>query len=344
MTKKIETYAAARQKGILLNANECTDNLSSEIIQEIQQAIPSIAFNRYPDNDETDIRKAYADVLHIDSDMVLAGNGSDQMLGLMIGTFLGKGKVLYTYDPDFSMYDYYASSYEAEVEKFQLNADGTLDIPAFIQRGKDVHASLVVFSNPNNPTGNCLNSEEIQEILKGFKDIPVIVDEAYIEFSDKESSIALLSQYDNLYVTRTLSKAYALAGIRLGFLISSKKNMDAIRPLAVPYALNSVTMKIGEIVLSHYDEVMEHVHHVKDMRNALYEETKKFQSLHFWPSQGNFLHGCCDHKDRLLELFAEKNIVIRDYKNSNAFRISIGNEEENSLVLSVLKKYEEEFS
>lgn len=344
MAKKIESYTAQTQSGLLLNANESTSNLNPELIREIQEAIPSIAFNRYPDNSQMEIREAYGKAMHLNPACILAGNGSDQMLGLLIGTFLGKGKTLYTFDPDFSMYDYYASAYEASIKKQELNPDGTLDLPSFIEEGKKAGVDLVMFSNPNNPSGNCLSIDQIRTILEGFSDIPVVVDEAYMEFSDEESALNLIDTYDNLYVTRTMSKAYSLAGIRLGFLISSEKNMDAIRPSAVPYALNSLTMRIGKIVLEHADEFQKSIEETKKRRKAMYAEVKKLKSVYFWNSQANFLHGRCDHKDALLKLFAQKGIVIRNYEGKDTFRITIGGEEENQMVLDVLKQYEEKYA
>lgn len=344
MAKKINGYTSQVQSGILLNANESTANLPADIIKEIQEMIPSVAFNRYPDNDETEIRNAYGRAMHLSPECILAGNGSDQMLGLLIGTFLGKGKTLYTFDPDFSMYDYYASAYEADAKKYELNPDGTLDLPSFIEEGKKAGVNLVMFSNPNNPSGNCLSIEKIRQILDGFAGIPVVVDEAYMEFSDEESALDLIDAYDNLYVTRTMSKAYSLAGIRLGFLVSAKKNMDRIRPGAVPYALNTLTMKTGCIVLRHVDEFRAEAEETKRKRKAMYEKVSKLKSVYFWNSQANFLHGRCDHKEELLKMFAQKNIVIRNYAGRDTFRITIGSDEENAMVLDVLQKYEEKYA
>jgi histidinol-phosphate aminotransferase len=344
MAKKIEAYSGQKQSGILLNANESSENLPQDIIQEILHAVENTAFNRYPDTAQIELRKAYAKAMGLQTEQVLAGNGSDQMLGLLIGMFLGKGKSLYTYDPDFSMYEYYASSYEADVEKYALPYDGSLDIESFIQHGREKKVSLVMFSNPNNPTGNCLSIEQIRKIIAGFAPVPVVIDEAYFEFSDETSALTLLADYDNLYVTRTLSKAYGLAGVRLGFLISSVKNMAQIIPSSVPYALNSISMKIGTIVLSHADQIQKRIAETKDRRNEMYARVKKLRSIQFYPSQANFLHGCCDHKEELLAMFAKENIVIRNYQGKNTFRITIGNAEENEKVWQVLKKYEEEFA
>ena len=339
MEKKIESYTTHVQSGILLNANEGSNNLDTKIIEEIKEAMNDIAFNRYPDNDQTELLEAYGKVIGVKKVNLLAGNGSDQMLGLLIGTFLSKGKKLYTFDPDFSMYDYYASCYEADVKKYPLNDDGTLDVDGFIENGKDV--SLVMFSRPNNPSGYCLSQEEIKKVLNGFQDIPVVVDEAYIEFAKEDSAIQLLNEYNNLYVTRTLSKAYGVAGIRVGFLISNEENMKVMKSGSVAYALNSVTMKIGTIILKYADTFQKQAKIISQKRDAMYEKVKNLNKITFYPSQGNFLHGKTDNKEKLLKMFEEKNIVIRNYKD-DTFRITIGNDNENQAVLEVLKKYEEE--
>lgn len=341
MEKKIEAYQAAVQKGILLNANEGYANLSDEIIQEIAQALPSIHFNRYPDNSQEALLEAYGKVMGISPDQLLAGNGSDQMLGLLIGTYLGKGKKLFTFDPDFSMYDYYASAYEAGVEKFDLKEDGRLDIDAFIAQGRKDKVDLVLFSNPNNPTGHCLSVDEIRKITEAFAPVPVVVDEAYMEFSDEVSALTLINEEKNLYVTRTLSKAYALAGVRVGFMVSSQENMKTMKASAVPYALNSVSMKIAEIVLGHADETKQRIEEIKARRNAFCEKVKDFRRIQMHNSQANFLYGKCADKEKLLEAFDAAGIVIRNYKGKDTFRITIGSEAECQAAYEVLKNFEE---
>lgn len=339
MNKQIKTYTSHIQSGILLNANESSVNLDADIIQEIQQAIPTIAFHRYPDNTQDEIRHAYANLIHLKKENVLAGNGSDQMIGLMIGTYLAKGKKLYTFDPDFSMYDYYASCYEASVEKFALDDDGKLNVDAFIQNGITKEVSCIIFSRPNNPTGSCLTISEIQKIVEAFHTIPVIVDEAYIEFTTLESAITLLDTYSNLYVTRTLSKAYALAGIRLGFLMSQENNIKQMEKRNVVYALNSVSMKIGTIVLRYASRFQENAKQIQVRREAMYQTMQMMKSLRVFPSHANFLYIKTDYQDTLLHMFQQNNIVIRTY--ADAMRITVGTEAENKAVLKVLKQFEE---
>lgn len=337
--KKIETYEAQRQSGILLNANESSDDLASDIIREFIQQIDTVNFNRYPDMEQRELLEAYASVMGLKPSQLLAGNGSDQLLGYLIGTYLSKGKVLYTLKPDFSMYDYYASSYEADVCKYEMEPDGTYDIDDFIRNGKG--ASMVMFSNPNNPTGHCLKISEVRKILEGFAGLPVVVDEAYMEFADEESALSLLDEYDNLYVTRTLSKAYGLAGIRTGFLVSSEKNMEPLKKAFVPYALNSVSMKIASVSLAHHDEMTEKLKVIRSERNRMYDIMKNCRGISVLPSQANFIYGRCSDVQRLFNLFDEAGIIIRRYAGTDAFRITTGRKDENDKVLEVIRRFEE---
>lgn len=340
--KEIRSYTSAQTAGIRLNANENNFTMQQKIRDEIISAISEIDFNRYPDSDETELLEAYSAVTGIPSSLLLAGNGSDQMLGYMIGTFLGKGKKLITLDPDFSMYDYYASSYEAGVEKFRISEDGTFDPDDFIRAGRQCSADMVLFSNPNNPTGNCLCIQTIEKITAAFADIPVVIDEAYMDFSDEQSAITLIDRYPNLYVTRTLSKAFGMAGIRIGFLISNMDNMSRLKKGFVPYALNSMSMKAACVILKYADEYKMETELIKRERERVYKALSKNSAVIVHDSSANFIYGKTGRKDELLALLKENNIVIRDYAGSPYFRITIGTPQENDIILSIFEQFEED--
>lgn len=342
--KEIKTYTSAKTNGILLNANELPLNLPPHILEELKNGLSEIAFHRYPDDTEKELLESYAKAKGLDASQLLAGNGSDQMLGFVIGTFLGKNKILYTLDPDFSMYDYYASSYEAIVKKHKWNLDEDFVLDDFIQEGKEQNADMILFSNPNNPSGICLPLKDIKKILEEFKDIPVVIDEAYMEFSKEESAFTILEEYSNLYVTRTLSKAYGLAGVRIGFLAGSKENMESLKKSFVPYALSAVSQKIGSIVLGHVKEYDAIISEIVSERNRMYEAIQGYEALQIYPSMTNFLYGKSDKKDRLINKLKEKDIQIRDYAGTNAFRITIGTKKMNDSVLEILEEFEKENS
>lgn len=340
--KTIEAYTAKKNGTMMLNANELYRNLSDDIVMEIQEAIATIPFHRYPDEASEELIQAYADVMKLSSQQILAGNGSDEMLGLMIGYFLGKDKKLFTLAPDFSMYDYYASMHESEVLKFPCEKDGSFKIDDFIAYGKAKNIHMVLFSNPNNPTGHTLTNKDLCKIVEAFSDIPVIIDEAYAEFAP-ESMLTYLEQYHNLYVTRTLSKAYGLAGARLGFLISNKANISEIRPYIVPYNISSIAQKIGTIVLSHADEYAPFVAEIKQERDQLYNAYKGLKTITFYPSNANYLYGRSERKEELITYLEQRGIIIRKY-NDDSFRITVGSKEENEILKQCIFAFDKEVS
>lgn len=339
--KEIASYSAQKQEGILLNANELYQNLDEQILKEIQESIPAIAFHRYPDIENKELIQAYAKVIEVDAQHILAGNGSDEMLGLLIGYFLGKDKKLYTLDPDFSMYDYYASMHEAQIVKFPCAQDGSFSVAEFIEKGREQQVDMILFSNPNNPTGHALSTLEVEEIVMAFPSVPVIIDEAYGEFA-QTSMLSKLADYQNLYVTRTLSKAYGLAGARLGFLLSNEKNIAALKPFVVPYNISVIASKVGVITLQYAQMFQPLIQQTIQLRDQLYEKIKGFSRVNFYPSQANYLYGTCEEKQQLLALFEKQQVIIRDYEGKNSFRITIGSVEQTALVLDILTAFEKE--
>lgn len=332
---KYETRTVGR---IMLNANELPYNLNGTILQEVKDTLDDINFNRYPDEKETELLETYGNLIGMDASHLLAGNGSDQMLGYLIGSFLGYGKTLFTNDPDFSMYDYYAASYGIKVKKYRSDVYSS---DAFVALAKQENADMILFSNPHNPTGRCLSIKEIEKIVTAF-DVPVVVDEAYIEFADEHSAITLVDRYDNLFVTRTLSKAYGLAGLRVGFLIGNPVLMKDLKENFVPYALNSLSMRIACIVLEHAKEYKVVIEMIKTERERVYSALQKVKNLVVYPSNANFLYCKSIDKTRLLECFANKGIVLRNYQDASSFRITIGSKAENDEVIAMLEAYNRE--
>lgn len=337
--KKIDTYQAIQQNGILLNANESSKNLADNILKEIQEAIVKIDFNRYPDDHCESLCKAYAKYVKLDPKQVMVGNGSDEMLGLLIGLNISSNKKLYTLSPDFSMYDYYVGMHNGTMLKYKKGVDDHFDVDDFIAYGKENEVDMVLFSNPNNPTGKVLPQETLCKIVESFADKYVIIDEAYVEF-DESSMLTYLNRYENLLITRTLSKAFSLAGIRCGFLLGNIQTMTKLKPFKVPYNVNSVTQCVAEIVLSHQDEIIKEINQIKQRREKMYQAYKELKrdDITLYESKANFFYGKSRKKKKLMQAFQQAGIVIRDY-DDDSFRISIGSDEENQKVLEVLKNF-----
>lgn len=338
--KEIEAYTAKKIGGITLNANELYCNLSASLRKEIMETVGEIDFNRYPDETSSELIEAYAGVMDLSSDQILAGNGSDEMLGLMIGYFLGHGKKMMTLQPDFSMYDYYASMHEVSMVKFATAEDGSFNVEEFIEQGREQNVDMIMFSNPNNPTGFALDKLDLCKIVEAFPKIPVLIDEAYGEFAE-ETMLDQLETYPNLYVTRTLSKAFGLAGARIGFLMSCAANIQELKPYLVPYNLSTLAQKTGCVILSHAQEFQELITEIKKERRRVFERVKKLRVITFYPSSANYLYGRSTHKQRLLDLLEEAGILIRIY-GDDTLRITIGSMEENDQVLAVLEAFDKE--
>lgn len=338
--KEIETYDMKQKGTILLNANELYTNISNEIKKEIVDELSQLSFNRYPDQSNAKLIQAYSSYQSLECSQVLAGNGSDEMLGLLVAYFLGKDKTLYTLAPDFSMYDYYASMHEANIVKFTCNEDGSFDMDAFIERGRRSCVQMILFSNPNNPTGHMVSNQQLIRLVEAFPTIPVVIDEAYGEFAN-DSMITHINRYSNLYVTRTLSKAFGLAGMRLGFLMSNKNNIKELQRVMVPYNISSLTQLVGCIVLRHASEYEQITKEVIQARDMLYDKVKNFQHMTFYPSQANYLYGRCQQKDQLMKLFENNDVTIRTYTD-DTFRITIGSKEENDMVFQIVDTFEKE--
>ncbi len=340
MSEKAEYQAMKEREGILLNANESSINLPFAIRKEIAEKIMEIDFHRYPEDEASELCAAYAEYVGVGADQVIAGNGSDEMLGLLIAMFIHKGEKLYTLTPDFSMYDYYVSMHEGEIVRFPREPKAAFDVDAFIAKGKEENIKMVLFSNPNNPTGQIIAKKDLCRIVEAF-DCPVVIDEAYGEFMG-DTMVDQLDRYENLYVTRTLSKVFAFAAGRCGFLIANKKAMQQLRPHKVPYNVNSMTQCAALAVLAHKEELLSQCELIKQEREQMIKECLELNGdrLTLYPSYANFLYGRSPQKQQLLEMFEQQGITIRNYAD-DTFRITVGTPKENQKVLNILHAFEE---
>lgn len=355
MNDQQETYQAHKQTGLLLNANEASENLSEELVSELQAMLPDILFNRYPEDACTELKKQYGKQMGLPENMIICGNGSDQMLQLLITSFLSEGKTLFTLSPDFSMYDFYVSAIGGNVKRYpllspQISLNETVfDVDDFIHKARESGADLVMFSNPNNPTGLMISPEEVSRIAKALAPVPVVLDEAYMEFGE-DSALDLLNtpEHENLYITRTLSKAFSLAGLRVGFLISSPENIAALDPKRPVYNLNSFSSAAACRVLAHADEFAEKTRKVIGERKRLIDRISQMNHLTCTDSKGNFIPVSICHDsfeirkdlvEQLVNAFDEQGITIRNYPGRDYLRITVGLEDENNRTIQILEDF-----
>lgn len=327
--------------GVRLNANENNFNPFKERINEEIFNIQDINLNRYPENNYRNLREAYSTYINlpmISKDNIICGNGSDEMINLIISKYIGKDDNVVTLSPDFSMFKFYAKINEGNIYGFEFSLE-KFNVENFIEFARDREAKVIIFSNPNNPTGKVIGKDDIKIILESFKDCIVVVDEAYYEFYG-QSVLGLVYDYKNLIVTRTLSKAWAMAALRIGFLIANEKIINSLLDYKVPYNINSISAFLAKELLSFKEDMEVTLEKIITEREYLYKNLKKLEdnfNIKFYESKGNFIYGVGEGK-KLYEILKKNEIYIRSFENGSV-RISIGNREENEKLINILGKF-----
>jgi len=287
--------------------------------------------NDYPNTYSDNLRDALADLYDLERENFVAGSGSDELLDIAFKTFTEWGDDAVVPVPSYTLYDYFVSMNGGKVvsvdltEDFQLNADAMAS----------ADAKIMIMPSPNNPTGNSFRRKDIEEILERASGI-VIVDEAYGEYAGT-SMIPRVNEFDNLIVMRTFSKAYAMAGLRVGYSVSNKNIADMMNCVKIPYSLNMLSEGAAIAALRDQDFIKRSVALVNDNRGPLMNGLRKLGFEPF-PSDSNFIlaRSPIDHA-ALTSGLRKKGVLIRDFgskrRTENCVRTTIGSKELNDILL-----------
>ncbi|MGT2716475.1 aminotransferase class I/II-fold pyridoxal phosphate-dependent enzyme [Streptococcus respiraculi] len=238
------------------------------LLENIQANMSLSDLMYYGDNCYRDVIEKYASYAGVRTTQVTAGVGSDFLIHMIVTTFLEKGDVFLTLDPDFFMYQVYNQLHDSRFEAYPLEWEQDslhLSAEKLLIYAERVKAKVLMLSNPNNPSSVAFDSKEIEQILQSFKGL-VVLDEAYIEFSDSPSFVSLIETYPNLIVLRTLSKAFGLAGLRLGFAIANERLIYELDKAIPPFSVSNVVAKIGSAALDYQKEVSTVIEQIKATR------------------------------------------------------------------------------
>ena len=318
---------------IQLDANESKNFLFPNGI-----VVNDLEINLYPDNQANVLRAEISKYIGVDPKYIIEGNGSSELLELLVKTYVDKNEVILSFEPSFSMYKIYSQIYSTSYIAVPSNKDFSLDINLMIEYQKKYNPKLIFICTPNNPTGYLIPKEDIIKLLENTNAL-VAVDEAYMEFTNGSSSMVNeFNRYNNLVILRTMSKAFGLAGIRLGYLISNLEIINTLNKVKSPYHLNALSQYVGIQALQKKELVQKNVSEVILRRNLLSIELSKLGFI-IYPSFGNFLFVNSKIKN-LFELLKGKGILIRGFSNelSSHYRITIGIKEENEILISKLKE------
>ncbi len=295
--------------------------------------------NRYPDNQAVKLIKALSYMTGKKENELIAGNGSSELIELILKTFLEPEEYVVSIDPTFSMYKIFTTIYNGKYEGYKLVDNRYFDTEGFIKFINETKAKIVMLSNPNNPTGSFIEKESIEKILIE-SDAIVVIDEAYIEFA-KDSVIDMINDYENLIVLRTFSKAYAVAGIRLGYLAANESIVKYIKRVKSPYNLNVISQEIGLKALENIDGVNKNIELIKEEREKVWKVLDKL-GLNPIPSHANFILFQGD--DKLNDYLKSFGILIREFGGDlkGYIRMTIGTQEENEMVVEKIRRYYDE--
>lgn len=338
--KKLKPYTSARQgylSGILLDANE--NSFGSVVESDLQ-------LNRYPDPNQNILRDKLSDYLKIKKENLFVGVGSDEIIDLLVRIFCEPkiDNVIIT-EPTYGMYKVACDISNVETKTVPLNNEFQLDINS-IKNSTDENTKLVFCCSPNNPTGNLLDKKDILETAKSINGL-LIVDEAYVDFMESGSSIDLINKQNNIVVMRTFSKAWGLAGIRAGYCIADKSIIDYLFKIKSPYNLNKMT---SDIILSALDNIEKKnyfIEQINQQKELLINQLKKNKYVDkIFPSDANFVLVKFKNGKYLYDELVKKGIILRDRSGQlnlqNCIRITIGNEEENNILIKELERFNEE--
>ncbi|APG59476.1 histidinol-phosphate transaminase [Christiangramia salexigens] len=345
--EKFDLYKLVRDNVALLQPySSARDEFKTEgkemIFLDANENPFNSGLNRYPDPQQSKLKQRLSQKKDIGTDKILLGNGSDEVLDLIFRAFCEPGMDnIISLPPTYGMYKVLADINNIENREVLLNHDFEPDVTAILNQ-VNPRTKLIFLCSPNNPSANSFEKEKILEILNNFKGI-VVIDEAYIDFSEEKSWISELKNYPNLIVTQTFSKALGMAGIRLGILYASSEIIQILNKIKPPYNVNQLTQDKAEEILDSFDSIKSRVTEIVSERKVLSKALLQVEFItKIYKSDANFLLIEVDDANRRYDQLLKKGIVVRNRSKQplckNCLRMTVGTKEENSRLINALKE------
>ena len=298
--------------------------------------------NRYPNNKHNDLKTVVSKIKNVNVNQVVFGNGTDEILDLIVRVFCNPNQdQIITLPPTYGMYDVIAKTNSVENIEIPLKSDFSIDTDKILGL-KESNTKILFLCSPNNPTGNSFDINVLSDLIKDFRGV-VVVDEAYIDFSSQKSLIKLIDKYENLIITQTMSKAYGMAGIRLGMGFSNEKIISYINKIKPPYNINILTENKALEELKKVNEIKSNVNSILNQREKLISSLEKLDFVEkIYESDANFILIKVDNADLRYNQLLKKGIVVRNRTNQylcqNCLRITVGTKDENKILIKTLNE------
>lgn len=335
--KNLEPYEPnTGEYRIRLDANESYFLPNNEMKRDIAQIASNIDFNRYPDPKAVKLCAAFADYYGVNSENVVAGNGSDELISIIANSFLMPNETAIVTAPDFSMYSFYFSLAGVNVITAQKNGELNVSVEELIALAKKNNARMIMFSNPCNPTGQIVSRNDVIKLVTST-DALVVLDEAYMDFAD-ESLLSEVCDYDNLLILRTCSKAIGMAALRLGFAVGNTTLVNALKAAKSPYNVNTLSMEIGTYILSKKDYLKACTQEILSLRDSLLSDFKLLSEkfgLKMFNTYTNFILIEDERAGYIFDNLKKKGIIIRKL-GDRLLRITVGSMNENIALIGAM--------
>jgi histidinol-phosphate aminotransferase len=335
-------YAAPPQELVRakLNQNESPFDLPDSFKKEVLDQAQTLSWNRYPFNDSPELRAGLAKWHSVQAEQVLLGNGSNQLLQTLLAAVIEPGEKVLHFPPTFGLFELFTTLYGGVPLAVLQPPEKPFDLQQAIAVIKEESPKLVLLCSPNNPTGQEYSLAEIAAICEAAPGL-VFLDEAYGEFSE-QSGLPLLEKYPHLIISRTFSKAFSMAGLRLGYFLSSVRNIEQLRKANLPYNVNLLTECIALRLLADLSLMEKQTGYLKKERDWLFSEMRQLPNITVFPSAANFMLFRCQDGKSVFRRLKEQGILVRDVSGypllSNHLRVSVGMHQENEWFLDALRK------
>jgi histidinol-phosphate aminotransferase len=335
--KNLTPYSSARDEyqgeaSVFLDANE--NAFGSPL---------DTAYNRYPDPMQYQVKMRLSEIKGVPARNIFIGNGSDEAIDILFRSFCNPGvDNVIIVPPTYGMYQVSANINDVEARKVLLTEEYQLNLEG-IAEAIDEHTKLIFICSPNNPTGNSINRDDIETLLANFNGI-LVIDEAYINFSRQKTFIQELTEYANLVVLQTLSKAWGLAGLRVGMAFASEEIIEVMNKVKPPYNVNEASQQLALEALNNVQQVNDWIKETLAQRDKLVLALKDFNFvLDIYPSDANFILVKTTDAKGIYNFLVKKGIIIRNRTNvelcEGCLRITIGTPDENKILIDTLQQY-----
>ena len=326
---------------VKLNQNENPFDWPLQIKEQIAAFCIERPWNRYPPFIPEKLKRLLADYVGVSSDSIIVGNGSNEMLLVLMLSLVKRSSKAIVCQPTFTVYRLLLEGMGSEALAVNLDSNLNFDIDTIIETSQNNSGSVLILCSPNNPTGTSMGESELRRVLDrhtGF----CILDQAYVEFGGF-NAIPLLKEYPNLIITRTFSKAFAGAGLRLGYMIGSPEIISEINKIKLPYNINFFSDHVASVLLQNREMLQDSLRCILSERDSLFSFLQKMPFDTVYPSSANFFLVRTEKKQAYFEYLKSQDVLVRDVSNypmlQNCLRISVGTIEENALLKEATSRF-----